>query len=71
MAKVKVNITDNQKAAKLPTGTRILVRKACTATLSVEGFLDDAEVNVTFVDKKQIHEINLEFRKTGHIFAED
>ena len=28
----------------------------------VEKFEGDAEVNVTFVDKKEIHEINLEFR---------
>lgn len=63
MGKVKVIISDNQKAVKLPSGTRILVRKACTATLKVENFDGDAEINVTFVDKKEIHEINLEFRK--------
>ena len=62
MGKVKVIISDNQKAVKLPSGTRFLVRKACNATLKVEKFEGDAEVNVTFVDKKEIHEINLEFR---------
>lgn len=62
MGKVKVYINDNQKAIKLPAGTRILVRKACTATLKVEKFSDDAEINVTFVDEKEINEINLEFR---------
>ena len=62
MGKVKVYINDNQKSVKLPSGTRMLVRKACTATLKVENFIEDAEVNVTFVDKKEIHELNLEFR---------
>ncbi len=62
MGKVKVIISDKQKSVKLPGGTRFLVRKACTATLKVEGFLDDAEINVTFVDRKEINEINLEFR---------
>ena len=62
MAKVKVIINDNQKSVKIPSGTRILVRKACTAVLNVEGFTSDAEINVTFVDKKEINEINLEFR---------
>ena len=62
MGKVKVIINDNQKSVKIPSGTRILVRKACTAVLNVEGFTSDAEINVTFVDKKEINEINLEFR---------
>lgn len=62
MGKVKVIINDNQKAVKLPSGTRYLIRKACIATLKCEGFTDDAEINVTLVDKKRIHEVNLEFR---------
>ncbi len=62
MGKVKVVINDNQKAIKLPSGTRFLIRKACIATLKVEEFLSDAEINVTLVDKKRIHEVNLEFR---------
>ncbi len=63
MDKVKVIICDKQKSVKLPSGTRILVRKACIATLKLENFEGDAEINVTFVDNKAIHEINLEFRK--------
>lgn len=62
MSKIKVIITDNQKVTKLPTGTRLLVRKACNATLNVEKFPFDAEVNVTFVDDNQIKEINAEYR---------
>ena len=60
--KVKVMINDNQNVIKLPTGTRLLVRKACTATLKNENFADDAEVNVTFVDDEQIKKLNFEFR---------
>ena len=62
MAKVKVIISDRQKAVEIPTGLRLLVRKVCTAALKEQGFEQDAEVNVTFVDDAQIHEYNLEFR---------
>jgi len=59
---VKVNITSRQKAIKLPVGTRLLIRKACNATLQYENFPDSAEVDVILVDDKIIHEINLEQR---------
>lgn len=59
---VKVNITDNQKKIKLPTGTRLLVRKACTATLKLEGFEESAEVNVTLVNDEMIREMNRQYR---------
>lgn len=59
---VKVSITDNQKKIKLPTGTRLLIRKACTATLKLEGFDDPAEVEVTLVNDESIKEINAKFR---------
>ena len=59
---VKVNIFDKQKKIKLPTGTRMLVRRACIATLFEEGFSDPAEVDVSFVTDQQIHQINKEFR---------
>ena len=62
MSKTKVIITDKQKSFKLPTGTRLLVRKACIATLKTENFNYDAEVDVTFVDDKTIQEINKEHR---------
>lgn len=60
--KIKVNITDKQKKVKLPTGTRLLVRKACTAVLVEENFTDLAEVDVSFVDDQQIKELNSQFR---------
>ena len=59
---VKVTITDNQKKIKLPTGTRLLIRKACTATLKLEGFDAPAEVSVTLVNDETIREMNGKFR---------
>ena len=60
--KVKVNIFDNQKKVKLPTGMRLLIRKACTATLVEEEFVDSAEIEVTIVSDEQIREMNRQFR---------
>ncbi len=60
--KVKVNIVNKQKSEKIPTGIRMLIRRACIAVLKMEKFHDNAEVEVSFVDDKQIHEFNLEFR---------
>lgn len=62
MNKTKVMIYDKQRALKLPTGTRLLVRRACTATLQVENFSDDAEVCVTFVDDETIKGMNETYR---------
>lgn len=59
---VKVNIITKQKAIKLPSGTKLLIRKACNATLQYENFADSAEIDVSLVDDKAIHEINLEHR---------
>ena len=58
----KVNIYSKQKQIKLPSGTRLLIRKACNATLQLEGFTDPAEVDVTLVDDGIIREINKEQR---------
>lgn len=59
---VKVTIFNKQKKVKLPVGTKLLIRKACTATLELEGFEKPAEVDVTIVDDESIREINLEQR---------
>lgn len=59
---VKVNIVDKHKSFKLPTGTRMLIRKACNATLAYEGFSEKAEVDVTLVDNAEIKEMNNNFR---------
>ncbi len=56
--KIKVIITNDQKAIKIPTGVRLLVRRCCNAVLTFENFQEPAEISVTFVDDEQIHEIN-------------
>ncbi len=63
MKSIKVNIYDKQKAYKLPTGIRLLVRQACKATLAYENFAEPAEVDVTFVDDEQIKDLNREHRE--------
>ena len=61
-ALVKVSITNRQKKVKLPSGLRLLVRRACNAVLTAEKFAGPAEVSVTFVDNEQIQELNAEYR---------
>lgn len=55
---VKVMITNNQKSVKIPTGIRLLVRRCCHAVLDMEGFENDAEVSVSFIDNEQIADLN-------------
>lgn len=62
MDKIKVNISDRQKAVKLPVGMRMLLRRSCAAVLSLEEFGAPAEVNIMIVDNEQIHEMNRNFR---------
>lgn len=62
IGKVKVEITNDQKEIRIPTGVRLLVRRCCTAVLVHENFDGAAEVSVTFVDDDQIHKLNKEFR---------
>ncbi|MEE1026451.1 MAG: rRNA maturation RNase YbeY, partial [Acutalibacteraceae bacterium] len=54
--------TDKQKNHKLPSGIRMLIRRACNAVLVTEKFLTPAEVNVTFVDDEEIKMLNTQFR---------
>jgi probable rRNA maturation factor len=56
--KIKVIITNDQKAVKIPTGVRLLVRRCCNAVLTFEDFSEPAEISVTFVDDERIHELN-------------
>ncbi|WP_407386073.1 rRNA maturation RNase YbeY [Ruminococcus sp.] len=60
--KVKVIITDAQKKVRIPTGLRMLVRRACIAVLREENFKGNAEVSVTFVDNEEIRSMNRKFR---------
>ena len=40
----------------------MLVRRACTAVLTLEKFNDPAEISVRFVDDEEIHRLNREYR---------
>lgn len=62
MDKIKVIIKNNQKAVKIPTGLRLLVRRSCNAVLIMEHFEGSAEVGVTFVDDAEIRLLNKEHR---------
>ena len=62
MDKLKVIITNDQKAVKIPAGLRLMLRRCCTAVLRLEGFQGDAEVNITFTDDEKIREMNNQFR---------
>lgn len=62
MEKVKVIIRNNQKAVKIPTGIRLLLRRCCNAVLIMEQFGESAEISITFVDEEQIHLLNKEHR---------
>ena len=58
----KVLITNSQKAVKVPSGLRILIRRACNAVLEYEHFEAPAEISVTFVDNAAITELNNQYR---------
>ena len=62
MNQVKVIISNDQKAVKIPSGIRLLIRRCCHAVLENEGFEDSAEVSARFVDNETIHELNREYR---------
>ena len=62
MPKVKVYVRNNQKDVKVPTGIRLLIRKCCQAVLVTEKFEHDAEVSVSFVDNKEIRQLNKIYR---------
>ena len=62
LKKIRVDIENTQKAVKVPTGMRMLIRRCCHAVLIMEEFDGSAQVDVTLVDNEQIHQINLEQR---------
>lgn len=63
MDKIKVTIENKQKAIKIPTGVRLLIRRCCHAVLELENFEGSAEVDVSLVDNVLIREINREQRQ--------
>lgn len=60
--KTRVIITNDQRAVKIPTGVRMLIRRTCNAVLRLENFEGSAEISVTFVDNDQIKELNKQYR---------
>lgn len=67
MEKIKVIIENKQKAFKVPTGIRMLIRRCCHAVLETEQFEGSAEVEVSLVDNEAIHLINREHRKVDAV----
>ena len=65
--KIRVVITNEQEEIKIPTGVRMLMRRACTAVLSGEGFTQDAEVYVRFVNDDTIKELNKKHRNKDSV----
>ena len=63
MDKIRVIIENKQKAVKIPTGMRMLVRRCCNAVLRLEKFKGPAEISVTFVDNQQIQKLNNQYRQ--------
>lgn len=66
MEKIKVNISD-RKETKIPSGMRILIRRACLAVLMHENFPLPAEVEVSFVTKEEIKQLNCDFRNKDSV----
>ena len=62
-----VAIDDRQHEVKIPTGTRLLLRRCCNAVLDLEGFTDRAEINILFVDSETIREMNAKHRSVDAV----
>jgi probable rRNA maturation factor len=60
--KHKIYITNRQKAVAVTPETRKWIKNATAAALAYEQFDGQAEVSVTFVDRNEIHQMNLEYR---------
>ena len=61
--KVKVIISNDQKAVRVPSGVRLLIRRCCHAVLELEHFSGSAEISVRFVDNEMIRALNLQYRE--------
>ena len=59
----KVYITNRQNEIKIPSGTRLLVRRCCNAVLDYEDFPHSCEISVSFVDNGEIRRLNAEHRQ--------
>ena len=52
---LKVIIDNTQSKLKIPSGTRMLVRRSCHATLQFEKYDSQTEISVEFVDNDMLH----------------
>ncbi|MBR5540636.1 MAG: rRNA maturation RNase YbeY [Clostridia bacterium] len=62
LKKLRVDIENQQKVVKIPTGLRMLIRRCCHAVLELEQVDGCVQVDVTLVDNDRIHQVNLEQR---------
>ncbi len=62
LKKLRVDIENQQRTVKIPTGLRMLIRRCCHAVLELENFDGSAQVDVTLVDNDRIHQVNMEQR---------
>ncbi|MBQ3264557.1 MAG: rRNA maturation RNAse YbeY [Ruminococcus sp.] len=53
---LKVIISNPQTVIKIPSGTRMLIRRSCHATLDYEHYDRRIDVNVVFADNQMLHE---------------
>lgn len=65
--KIKVIINNDQKEIRIPTGLRMIVRRACIAVLKLENFEGSAQVSVTLVDNEKIRELNKKYRNVDNV----
>ena len=62
MDRTKVTIVNKQKEVKIPTGIRMLCRRACAAVLKGEGIVGNVEIDLSFVNDEEIRRLNKDFR---------
>lgn len=62
MSSNKVFIANRQNKVKIPSGTRLLVRRCCNAVLENQQFPHGCEISVSFVDNEEIRRMNAEYR---------
>ena len=55
---LKVIIDNAQSKFKIPSGTRMLVRRSCHATLQYENYDSRTEINVVFADNDLLREFD-------------
>lgn len=66
MQKIKVNF-EIDDGIKLPFGTKRLIKRSVAAALKSEDFLENAEINVSFVDAYDIKELNSDYRNVDKV----